>query len=291
VDVHAVVSLPREDPEGFAMNRIVDRQMLVPNVHLLVAEAPRIARKIQPGQFVIVRPDEQGERTPLSVADWNEAEGTVTMVFLEVGRSTRKLTRLKAGDVLPTLVGPLGKPLDLDSFGTVACVGGCYGIGALFPVLGRLKSLGNRVEGFIEARSSFLLYWEDRWKAACDGLCVSTADGSRGQKGNNVVRIRERLGQGPVVNRVLAVGCTRMMHAVSEATRPFGVKTIVSLNPVMVDGTGMCGACRVEVGGKTLFACVDGPDFDGHAVNWDLVFSRRKAYMREETDPGPGGEQ
>jgi len=265
------------------MNRVIERKMIVPNVHLLTVEAPLVARKVEPGHFVIIKVDEAGERIPLTVADWDREKGTVSCVFMQVGRSTHKLTGLKEGMEVPTFVGPLGKKIDVENFGTVACVGGCYGIGSIYPIARAMKKAGNKVLSFIEARSQFLLYWEEKLQAVSDSLIVSTSDGSLGVKGRNSVRLKEMLEKGEKVDRVIAIGCTFMMYDVSENTRPFGVKTVVSLNPIMVDGTGMCGACRVEVGGSTKFACVDGPDFDGHEVDWGLLLSRRKAYMEEET--------
>ena len=265
------------------MNRVVERKMIVPNIHLLTIESPLIAKKIQPGHFVIVKVDEFGERIPLTVADWDREEGTVSCVFMQVGRSTRKIAQLNSGDEIPTFVGPLGKVIEIDKLGTVACVGGCYGIGSIYPVARAMKEAGNKVLSFIEARSRFLLYWEEKLREVSDDLIISTNDRSLGKKGHNSDRLKEMLQQGERIDRIVAIGCTFMMYDVSEATRPFEVKTIVSLNPVMVDGTGMCGACRVEVAGKTKFACVDGPDFDGHEVDWDLILTRRKAYVREET--------
>jgi ferredoxin--NADP+ reductase len=265
------------------MNRVIERRMLVPNIHLLTIEAPFVARKIQPGHFVIVKVDEYGERIPLTVADWDREKGIVSCAFMQVGLSTRKLTRLSEGDEVPTFVGPLGKMIEIDKFGTVACVGGCYGIGSIFPIARGMKEAGNRVVSLIEARSRFLLYWEDKIRNVSDELIISTNDKSLGKKGHNSDRLKEMLEGKEKIDRVIAIGCTFMMYDVSQSTRPFGVKTVVSLNPVMVDGTGMCGACRVEVGGETKFACVDGPDFDGHEVEWDLLLSRRKAYLKEET--------
>jgi NAD(P)H-flavin reductase len=264
------------------MSKIIQREMIVPNIHLLTVEAPLIASKIKPGQFIIIMPDDSGERTPLTVADWDPERGTVTCVFMQVGRSTHKLTSLKANDEVPTCVGPLGKSLEVDHFGTVACVGGCYGIGSIFPVARAMKAKGNRVIGFLEARSQFLLYWQEKFQKVCDELIFSTQDRSEGFQGHNSDRLRERLKQRGKIDRVVAIGCTYMMYDVAEATRSYGVKTIVSLNPVMVDGTGMCGACRVVVGGRTQFACVDGPDFDGHEVDWDLLLARRRAYIKQE---------
>ncbi len=263
------------------MNKVIERRMLVPNIHLLTVEDTFIAQKIQPGHFVIVKIDEYGERVPLTVADWNREKGTISCVFMQVGKSTRKMTDLNDGDQIPTFVGPLGKVIDVNNYGTVACVGGCYGIGSIYPVARALKKAGNKVISMIEARSSFLLYWEEKLRNVSDDLIISTMDGSLGVKGNNSDQLKELLNR-EKIDRIIAIGCTFMMYNVSEATRSKNVKTIVSLNPVMVDGTGMCGACRVEVGGETKFACVDGPDFDGHKVNWELLLTRRKVYVMDE---------
>jgi len=265
------------------MSRVIQREMIVPNIHLLTIESPLMATKIQPGHFVIVKVDEQGERVPLTVSDWDVEAGTVTCLFMQVGRSTRKLAALKAGDEIPTFVGPLGKPIEIGRFGTVACVGGCYGIGSIYPVARAMREAGNRVLSLIEARGRFLVYWEDRLREVSDTVMVATRDGSTPYKGRNSSTLQGLLKAGEKVDRVVAIGCTFMMYDVAEATRSFEIMTRVSLNPVMVDGTGMCGACRVEVGGETKFACVDGPDFDGHAVDWDLLLARRKAYMFDET--------
>jgi ferredoxin--NADP+ reductase len=253
---------------------------------LLTVRAPIIASKIQPGQFVIVRADENGERIPLTVADWDRENGSVSCVFMQVGTSTYKLGKLKAGDVLPTFAGPLGKPLELGRWGTVIVAGGCYGIGSIYPVARALKEKGNRVISLIEGRSKFLLYWLDRLESASDQVLVSTRDRSAGKSRDGPAAIKELLNAGEHVDRVIAIGCTFMMYQMAEATRPLAVKTIVSLNPIMIDGTGMCGACRVSVAGETKFACVDGPDFDGHQVDWSLLLSRRKAYLGPETDSG-----
>jgi ferredoxin--NADP+ reductase len=247
-------------------------------------QAPAVAAKIQPGQFVMVRADEYGERIPLTVADWDREEGTVSSVFMQVGTSTYKLGELKPGDVVPTYVGPLGKAVDLDNWGTVLCAGGCYGIGSIFPLVRALKEKGNQVIAFIEGRSKFLLYWLDRLEAVSDRVLVATRDGSLGEKEGYPSVVEKLLAEGEQIDRVIAIGCTFMMYEMSETTRPFEVKTMVSLNPIMIDGTGMCGACRISVGGETKFACVDGPDFDAHQVDWDLLFSRRKAYLGPETD-------
>jgi len=275
-----------KDPVEPGPVTVLGREPLAPNLQLLTVQAPVVASKIQPGQFVIVRADEYAERIPLTVADWNREKGAVSCVFMQVGTSTYKLGKLKAGDVLPTFVGPLGKPLELDRWGTVVVAGGCYGIGSIYPVARALKEKGNRVISLIEGRSKFLLYWLDRLEAVSDRILVSTRDRSMGKSVDGPRAVKDLLDSGERVDRVIAVGCTFMMYLMAEATRPFAVKTIVSLNPIMIDGTGMCGACRVSVAGETKFACVDGPDFDGHQVDWGLLLARRKAYLGPETDSG-----
>lgn len=265
---------------------VIAREPLAPNLQLLTVRAPVVASKIQPGQFVIVRADEYAERIPLTVADWDREKGTVSCVFMQVGTSTYKLGKLKVDDVLPTFAGPLGKPLELDRWGTVVVAGGCYGIGSIYPVARALKEKGNRVISLIEGRSKFLLYWLDRLEAVSDRVLISTKDRSIGDNEYCPGLLKDLLASGEQVDRVIAIGCTFMMYEMAEATRPFAVKTIVSLNPIMIDGTGMCGACRVSVAGETKFACVDGPDFDGHQVDWKLLLSRRKAYLGPETDSG-----
>ena len=272
------------DPFEPGQVKVLSRESLAPNLQLLTVRAPVVASKIQAGQFVILRADEYGERIPLTVADWDRDEGTVSVVFMQVGTSTYKLGELKSGDVVSTFVGPLGKPLEMERWGTVLCAGGCYGIGSIYPVARALKEKGNQVISLIEGRSKFLLYWLDRLEAVSDRVLFATKDGSLGQKEGYPHMVGDMLAAGEHLDRVIAIGCTFMMYEMSQVTRPFEVKTIVSLNPIMIDGTGMCGACRVAVGGQTRFACVDGPDFDGHLVDWDLLFSRRKAYLCPETD-------
>lgn len=263
---------------------VLKQEPLAPNLQLLTVRAPAVAAKIKPGQFVMIRASDEGERVPLTVADWDRDEGWVSCVYMQVGTSTYKLSELEPGDTVPTFVGPLGKSLELDNWGTVLCAGGCYGIGSIFPIARALKEKGNRVLCFIEGRSKFLLYWLDRLEAVSDRVLLATKDGSIGQKDGYPGVVHELLEAGEPVDRVIAIGCTFMMYQMAQTTRPFEVKTIVSLNPIMIDGTGMCGACRVVVDGKTKFACVDGPDFDAHQVDWDLLFARRKAYLGPETD-------
>ncbi len=266
------------------MPKLIANRALVPNLHLLTLEAPAVAAAAQPGQFVILRGADDGERVPLSLADWDAAAGTVSVVVMNVGSTTGLLAHLLAGTEVPTVVGPLGKETEIEAFGTVVCVGGCYGIGSIFPIARGLKARGNRVVTVIEARSSFLLYWEERLRAVSDRLVTITRDGSRGLKGH-AGRLGEILQAEGAVQRVIVNGCTLLMKRASDATRPFGVATVVSLNPIMIDGTGMCGVCRVRVGSLTRFACVDGPDFDGHQVDWEELLARRKTYLREEGVP------
>lgn len=267
------------------MYRIVERRMIVPNLHELTIEAPQVAQVIQPGNFIIVRPDEQGERIPLSVADWDEEAGTVTSIFMQVGGSTSKLARLKPGDTVPTCAGPLGKETEIEDFGTVLCVGGCYGIGSVYPIARALKAAGNEVYAFLEARSSYLLYWQDRFEEVSDRVIEVTRDGTTGHKGH-VSRLAEILALEKIKpDRAIVNGCTFQMMKASKETEPLGIKTIVNMNPIMIDGTGMCGVCRLTVDGEVKFACVDGPDFDGHKVDWEEFLMRRQTYNPEEVYP------
>jgi NAD(P)H-flavin reductase len=260
--------------------KILLREDLVPGVHLFQVAAPAVARKAQPGQFVVVRIDEKGERIPLTIADWDE--GSITIVFMEVGTTTARLALLKAGEAIADFVGPLGVPTHIENFGTVVCVAGGVGTAVVAPIARALKDVGNRIISILGARSQDLLFWEDRLGSVSERLIVTTDDGSYGRKGVVTEPLRELLDSGEKVDRVIAIGPSVMMKFCSLTTAPFGVKTIVSLNPIMVDGTGMCGCCRVSVGGETKFACVDGPDFDGHQVDWDLLFARQRIYLDEE---------
>ena len=267
------------------MVTVVERHMIVPNVHILTVEAPEVAESVRPGNFVILRPDEQGERIPLTVADWDAGSGTVTSIFVQVGASTAKLARLKPGDTIPSYAGPLGNETEIALFGTVLLIGGCYGLGSLLPIARDLTAAGNRVFVLVEARSAYLLYWQERLGAVAERLIVVTRDGSRGYKGH-VTRLAEILALEKIVpDRVIAHGCTFQMMTVSRQTRPLAIKTMVSMNPIMIDGTGMCGVCRLTVAGKTKFACVDGPEFDGHEVDWEEFLARREGYRAEEAEP------
>ncbi len=264
------------------MAKVVNRERLVPNLHLIEILAPEVVEKCKPGQFVIIMADEFGERIPLSIADWNKEAGTVTVVFLVIGTSTHKLSLLKRGDEVPVFVGPLGKASEIDKFGTVLLTGGCFGIGAVYPVARAMKAAGNRVITLVDVKANYLLYWEDKFRAVSDAFYVSSRDSVFNCKDYIPNSINEILAKEKSIDRVVSIGCTYLMYACSEATRDKGIKTLVSLNPIMVDGTGMCGACRVTVGGKTRFACVDGPDFDGHEVDWEELFMRRKSYFDDE---------
>lgn len=262
------------------MYQILEREDLVPAIHLFKVAAPAVAQKAQAGQFVVVRIDEKGERIPLTIADWEKGK-SITIVFQEVGTSTRRLALLKAGDCISDFIGPLGLPTHIEKFGTVVCVGGGVGVAPIVPIARALKEKGNKVISIMGSRNKNLLFWEDKLRSVSNELIVTTDDGSYGRKALVTEPLKEIL-QREKVDRVFAIGPAIMMKFSAKTTEPFGVKTIVSLNPIMVDGTGMCGACRVSVGGVTKFTCVDGPDFDGHQVDWDLLFARQRTFLDEE---------
>ncbi len=267
-----------ETGEGF---ELISRHEIAPNMHQLTIRAPQVARFAQPGQFVILMATETSERSPFTLVDWDEATGTITLVIEEVGRSSRQLVSVKPGSRIAHVSGPLGLPLPIERKGTILLGGGCYGIGAIYPLARALRAAGNRVLCAIEASSAYLLYMEEQLRTACDELLIATKDGSRGLHGG----IQEVVAQTAARERIdqcIAIGCTFMMRMVTETTRALSLPTLVALNPIMVDGTGMCGACRVSIGEQTRFACVDGPIFDGHAVDWDELASRRSAYARQE---------
>jgi len=262
--------------------KILAREDLTRNIHLFKIYAPEVAAKIQPGQFVIIRIDEKGERIPLTFADWDANEGSVTIIFMEVGATTCRLARLNAGDTIMNFIGPLGLPTHINVFGTVVCVGGGVGVAPITPIARGLKQAGNKVISIMGARNKSLLFWEDRLLQFSDQLIVTTDDGSYGRKGLVTEPLKELLASDERIDKVIAVGPVVMMKFCSLVTQPYGVSTIVSLNPIMVDGTGMCGCCRVSIGGITRFACVDGPEFDGHQVDCNLLTIRSKAYAEEE---------
>lgn len=264
------------------MYPILYKEDLAPKIHLFKIGAPAVARKAKAGQFIVIRIDEKGERIPLTIADWDEKEGSVTIVFMEVGTTTSRLATLKAGDSLLNFVGPLGQPTHIEKFGTVVCVGGGVGVAPIYPIARSLRNAGNRVISILGSRCQDILFWQDRLKSVSDEFILTTDDGSCGLKGVVTVPLKGLLEGINKIDRVIAIGPAVMMKFCARTSQPFGVKTVVSLNSIMVDGTGMCGACRVSVGGVTKFACVDGPEFDGHAVDWDLLAARQRMYIEEE---------
>ncbi len=256
--------------------------MLAPVTKLFKVYAPEVVCKAKAGQFVIVRVDEKGERIPLTIADYDRESGEITIVFQEVGKTTKQLGMMDVGDELASFTGPLGRPTEIEYYGTVICVGGGVGIAPIYPIARALREVGNMVISIIGARNKELLFWEDKMRSVSDELIVCTDDGSYARKALVTEPLKEVLESGRKIDIVWAIGPAIMMKFCSLTTKPFGVKTIVSLNSIMVDGTGMCGACRVEVGGKTRFVCVDGPEFDGHEVDWNLLLERQRIYLEQE---------
>lgn len=248
----------------------------------MVVQAPLVAKKAKPGQFLILMVHERGERIPLTIADYDRERGTIRMVFEVVGKTTAMLSKLNEGDELFSLVGPLGIPSEIDNYGTVIVVGGGIGVAPVYPIARELKAAGNRVIGIIGARTKELLIMEEEMKRVTDRLLVTTDDGSYGQKGFVTGPLAEVLRSGEEVKKIWAIGPAVMMKAVCDVTRPYGVETITSLNATMLDGTGMCGTCRVSVGGQTKFACVDGPEFNGHLVDWAEFINRLSRYKPQE---------
>lgn len=263
------------------MFKIIEKEVLAPAIKLFKVSAPEIAAKAQPGQFIILRRDEKGERIPLTIADFDREKGLLTLIFQEVGRSTKELGELNEGDSILDLVGPLGKPSRIEKFGRVICVGGGVGVAPVYPITRAMQQAGNEVISIIGARNAESLILEQEMRAVSDQLYVVTDDGSAGMKGFVTTKLQEILAEGKP-DLVVAIGPLVMMQAVSELTRPYQIKTVVSLNSIMVDGTGMCGACRVPVGDKTKFACVDGPEFDGHQVDWATAAMRARMFTDEE---------
>ena len=264
------------------MFRIVEARFLAPEVKLFRIEAPRIARKRLPGQFVILRVHDHGERIPLTLADSDPAAGTITLVVQGVGRSTRLLNALEAGDTIPDVVGPLGKPSVIEKVKTVVVIGGGLGTAIAYPTAKAFHEAGSHVISIIGGRSRAYVILEDEVRAVSDRVIVTTDDGSAGAKGFVTERLAEVIQSDPRPDLVLAIGPIPMMRAVAEVTRPVGIATVVSLNPIMVDGTGMCGGCRVIVDGKPRFACVDGPEFDAHQVDFQILTQRNAMYRAQE---------
>jgi ferredoxin--NADP+ reductase len=266
------------------MFKIVKREEMAEGTVILnEIEAPLIAKKAKPGQFVILKANEDGERIPLTMADTDPDKGTITIIYMVVGKSTALFKTLKEGDGFQDVIGPLGKPTHLEKVGKVVCVGGGTGVAVLHPITRALKQVGNDVTCIIGARTKDLLILESQMKSASHDLKVCTDDGTYGHHGFVTDVLKDAL-EGGDVKLVVAIGPVPMMRAVANLTRPYEVKTLVSLNPIMIDGTGMCGGCRVSVGGETKFACVDGPEFDGHQVNFDELMLRLQAYCEEEKE-------
>ena len=265
------------------MYKILDKVDYSDDVYMQVIEAPAIAAACQPGQFIILRIDEAGERIPLTIADFDREAGTITIVVQAIGKSTRQLQRLGTGDALANFIGPLGIPSEIERVGTVVCAGGGIGVAPIYPIARALKEAGNKIISIVAARNQNLLLWEDRMREISDELIVTTDDGSRGRHCLVTEPLKELCEAGDV-DLVYAIGPGVMMKFCAKATEPYGVKTLVSLNSIMVDGTGMCGACRCSVGGETKFVCVDGPEFDGHQVDFDLLLARQRQYLPQEKE-------
>ncbi len=254
---------------------------LCPNQYELTIKAPYITRNAQAGQFIILRVDEEGERVPLTIADYNREKGELTIVFMAVGYTTKKLALLNEGDEICDIVGPLGQPTHIKNYGTVVCLAGGYGAAPCYLIAKAFKDAGNKVYMIMGARNKDLIFWNEKMKDACTELYITTDDGSLGTKGF-VTGVMQDIMEREKVDYAIAVGPMPMMRAVAELTRDKGIKTEASMNPIMVDGTGMCGACRVTVGGEVKFACVDGPDFDAHLIDFDEVINRTRIYKDVE---------
>jgi ferredoxin--NADP+ reductase len=273
---------------------IVDARLLAASVKQFRVAAPEIAKKRKPGQFVVLRTHEEGERIPLTIADADPSAGTITLIFQEVGKSTMQLGRLKAGDSILDLIGPLGRPTHIKNFGTAVCIGGGIGIAPVYPIAKGMREAGNKVISIIGARTKDLLILEEEMAEVSHVLKVSTDDGSYGYHGFVSDVLQDIIDEGNPIHLVVAIGPVPMMRVVCNVTRSRNLKTVVSLNPIMVDATGMCGACRVSVGGRTRFVCVDGPEFDGHEVNFAELVKRQRAYLDQEQQAAkmflhPGG--
>ncbi len=263
------------------MFNILKKEELSEHVTLFEIEAGDIARKAKPGNYFILRTHEKGERVPLTIADFDRGRGTITAVFQKVGKSTNHLGTLNEGDFITDVVGPLGNDSHIENFGRVICVGGGVGIAPVYPIAKALKEAGNRVTSIIGARSKSILFWEEKMRDVSDELIITTDDGSYGTKALVTAPLEDILCI-EKVDLVLAIGPAIMMKFVCRTTEKYNVKTIVSLNSIMIDGTGMCGGCRVEIGGETKYTCVDGPEFNGHEVNFDLLMNRLQGYIDEE---------
>jgi ferredoxin--NADP+ reductase len=264
------------------MAKILAKYVLAPKTHYLRIEAPLVAKHAKAGQFVVVRLSETGERVPFTIADIDPQEGTITLVIQELGKTTQQIAELKTGDEVRDVLGPLGMPSEVEDFGTVVLIGGGFGIAAIHLLAKALRARQNQIVSIIGARNKGLLIMEEEMRRVSHELFITSDDGSVGNKGLVIEPLKALLDAGRKIDRVVAVGPIPMMRAVGEVTRPFGIKTIVSLNPIMVDGTGMCGGCRVSIGNETKFACVDGPEFDAHLVDFDELNSRNRMYHEHQ---------
>jgi ferredoxin--NADP+ reductase len=265
------------------MFKILKKEEWSPSVFAMEIEAPRVAKKAKAGQFIVLRVDEKGERIPLTIADFNRETGAVLIVFQVIGASTMKLAALDAGDSIVDFVGPLGQPSEIEKFGTVVVVGGGIGVAPTYPIARAMKEAGNKVIAIMGAKTKDILIMEEEMKAVTDEVVVTTDDGSYGMKGFVTNAVQALVDRGEKIDQITAIGPVIMMKSVADATRSLGIRTIVSLNPIMVDGTGMCGGCRVQVGDETKFACVDGPEFDGHLVDFKGLMSRQRMYRDLES--------
>ena len=266
------------------MYKILKKKSLNPTVTLMDIEAPLVAKKAEPGQFIILRVDEEGERIPLTVADFDREKGTVTIIFQIVGSTTEKLNHLNEGDCLHDFVGPLGTPSHVEGLKKVAVIGGGVGCAIAYPIAKKLHALGAQVHSVVGFRNKDLVILEEQFQAVSDKLVMKTDDGSCGTKGLVTDALKELIEQGEQYDEVIAIGPLVMMKFVCKLTKEYNIKTVVSMNPIMIDGTGMCGGCRLTVGGETKFACVDGPDFDGHLVDFDEAMERSSMYRSFEAE-------
>ena len=266
------------------MNKIIEKKDLSENVVKMVLGAPVIAQKRKAGQFIILKIDEKGERIPLTIVDSDAQAGTITIIFQVVGKTTAGMAKMKAGATIQDVQGPLGNPTEIENYGRVVCIGGGVGVGVVYPLAVALKKAGNEVISIIGSRTKDLLILEAEMAKTSDRLIVATDDGSYGFHGFVSQVLQEMIAKGEKIDRVFAIGPVPMMKVISDVTRPHGIKTIVSLNSIMVDATGMCGACRVSVAGKTKFTCVDGPEFDGHEVDFKMLADRLKMYCDSERE-------
>ncbi len=266
--------------------KIIEKVECVPNIHKFVVTVPDIAKKVKSGQFILVMVDEKSERIPFTLADWDEQKGTITFFVQEVGLSTTKMAFMNVNDSFYSIVGPLGEPAYVDKFGTVVLGGGCFGLGAIYSIAKRMKKLGNYVITILEAKNESRLYFEDEFQAISDEIIIVTSDGSRGKKGHIYDVLEEMIVlKGRNIDHIKVIGCNVMMSKVAKLTKEIGdIPTYATVSTIMVDGTGMCGCCRLTYDGKTRFACVDGPEFDAHKIDWDeLIGVRNTSYIREES--------